>query len=155
MSDDLIDEFFSEMDEYYPGSKRKRREIKEKPKPQETKTWDSRPYVKPLNGKDVEFFTIGALAEALGRPIITIRYWIDNGYIPTSTYKMPSTIDKNGDKRQGRWLYTRAMIDSAVDVFTRNGLRDVVRIDWSKNKQVSQALAEAWSNLRITENNNQ
>ena len=153
MSSDFIEDLFSEVDEYYPGSKRKRRVLEEKSKPKpEVKAWDSRPYVKPLNGKEVEFFTIGALAEALGRPIITIRYWIDNGYIPTSTYKMPSTIDKNGDTRQGRWLYTRAMIDSAVDLFTRNGLIDIVRIDWSKNRKVSQALAEAWSNLRITEN---
>lgn len=149
--EDLIDEIFSTVDEYYPGSKRKRKEVVEKPEPV-VRTWDSRPYVKPLNGKDVEFYTIGALAEALGRPIITIRTWIANGYMPASTYRLPDVVDKNGDVRKGRWLYTRGMIEAAVEIFSANRLLDSVRIEWSNHRNVPQELSTAWSNLR-TDNN--
>jgi hypothetical protein len=150
--EDLIDQMFPLADEYYPGSKRKRKERKEKPKV-ETPSWSARAYTKILNGKEVEFFTIGALASALGRPIITIRYWIENGYIPTSTYKMPSVVDKNGDTRQGRWLYTRDMIDTAVDAFNSAGLFDEVRIDWQKHQKVTRDISEAWTNLLANNNN--
>ena len=151
MSEDLIDDLFSEVDEYYPGSKRKRKVKAEKPEPV-VKTWDSRPYVKPLNGKDVEFFTLGALATALGRPVITIRTWIANGYMPVSTYRLPDVVDKNGDTRKGRWLYTKDMINEAVRIFGENGLLDSVRIDWSSHRNVPQELSEAWVKLRETNN---
>ena len=82
MSEDLIDELFSSVDAYYPGSKRKRRE----PKKVEVKTeahWDSKPQLKPLpNGKELELFTVGALANALGRPFVSIRVWNKKGYLP-------------------------------------------------------------------------
>jgi len=150
--EDFIDEMFAAVDAYYPGSKRKRITKVDAPVVKVVE-WDSRPYTKTLpNGQDVEFFTIGALAQALGRPVITIRHWITNGYIPTSTYKMPSVTDKNGDARQGRWLYTRAMIETAVELFDKNGLLDLNRIEWSSKKKVSQELSETWSNLRFTEN---
>jgi len=152
--DDLIDEMFSAVDVYYPGSKRKRKEyVKvERAKDIQEKSWDSRPYIKPLNGKDVEFFTLGALAEALGRPIITVRTWIANGYMPVSTYRLPDVIDKNGDTRKGRWLYTRDMITTAVEIFAAHGLLDSVRIEWSSYKNVPQELSTAWGNLRIENN---
>ena len=70
------------------------------------------------NGTQVEMFTIGSLAQALNRPIITVRHWIKKGYIPASPYRLPTTTDRNGDERKGRRLYTRPMIEAVVAMKT-------------------------------------
>jgi len=89
---DEIDKMFSDLDSYYPGSKRKRREPKA-PEVEVDDTWESKSYKKTLpNGKDMEFYTIGALAQALGRPVITIRQWIKTGYLPPSPYRLPTNV---------------------------------------------------------------
>lgn len=152
--EDFIDEMFSSVDEYYPGSKRKRKSvIKEAPKVKEQATWDARSYSKTLpNGKDIEFFTLGALAKALGRPIVTVRTWTMAGQLPASPYRMPTVVDKNGDDRIGRRLYSRAMIEAAIDIFERNGLLHLDRIEWSRHQHVTDDIAEAWGKLRATDN---
>jgi hypothetical protein len=152
---DYIDATFAELDEYYPGSKRKRKSV-EKPAPvvKEVKSWDSKPYIKTMpNGTDMEMYTIGALADALGRPLITVRDWVNKGYLPQAPYRLPSHPNKNGDTHQGRRLYSRSMIESAVEVFSESGLLDVVRIDWKKNKNVTFRIAETWNTIRNTELN--
>jgi hypothetical protein len=156
MSEDLIDEMFSAIDQYYPGSKRKRKPVKEeKVKVVVEKTWDSRPYVKTLpNGTDVELFTLGALAQALGRPIVTARTWDMLGYIPNAPYRLPDVIDKNGDVRKGRKLYSRAMVDAAVELFDKQGLLGLDRIEWSEIQQVPQQLAEVWEHIKKQETTN-
>jgi hypothetical protein len=153
MSDDIIDAVFAELEDYYPGSKRKRREVEQpKEKVIEPKTWDSKPYYKTMpNGTDMEMFTLGSLADALGRPIITIRHWMKMGYLPQSPYRLPSKPNKNGDIQKGRRLYSRAMIEYAVEVFDRIGLSALERIDWSNNQQVTKDIAEMWDKIRIQE----
>ena len=155
--EDLIDELFSTVDDYYPGSKRKRKMVEEA-KPQKTieeKTWDARPYVKNVNGKDIEFFTLGALAQALGRPVITLRDWMKKGHLPTAPFRLPEKEDRHGELRKGRRLYSREMIETAVEVFDKAGLLYLNKIEWSNNRQVTLDIAEAWNNLRATtlENN--
>jgi hypothetical protein len=142
MSDDLIEETFGDL--YYPGSKRKRREPKVET--QIDSSWDKhpRPTVLP-NGKEIDLFTIGALADALGRPVITIKLWMKEGHLPTSPYRLPTKVDKNGDERQGRRLYSKSMIESAIAVFTKFGVLHVKRIDWEKYRKVTEEIAEAWS----------
>ena len=153
--EDFIDELFSAVDEYYPNSKRKRKAVvKDVPKVKDLDAWDSRPYVKTMpNGKDMELFTLGALATALGRPIITVRTWTNNGQLPQPPYRLPSKPDKNGHMHAGRRLYSRAMVESAVELFQRNGLLHLDRIEWLQHQQVTQDLAEVWTNLRTKENN--
>jgi hypothetical protein len=147
MNDDLVDKMFADMDEYYPGSKRKRRQsIAPEPVIRQTDGWDATSYKKVLNGEEVEMFTIGALAAALGRPIITIRQWIREGHIPQSPYRLPTKKDKHGVEHKGRRLYTRSMIETAIDVFTRNGLMTVKRIEWGEHQTVHSELDEAWWN---------
>jgi hypothetical protein len=147
MSEDFMEQFAG-LEEFYPGSKKKRRE----PLPPEVvpdENWDSKPYIKTLpSGKDIEMYTIGALAGALGRPIITIRKWIREGNLPPSPYRLPTKKNKHGEDHKGRRLYTRAMIDTAVNVFKSNGLMDTKRIDWSQHRLVPQELNEAWLKLR-------
>lgn len=141
MTDDFIDQTFSDL--YYPGSKRKRRETKVDE--EKNTTWDSRPRPTTLpNGKDIDLFTIGALAEALGRPVITLKLWMDEGHLPTSPYRLPTKLDKNGKERAGRRLYSRSMIESAIAIFTKFGVLHVKRIDWVKYRKVTEQIAEAW-----------
>jgi hypothetical protein len=148
MENEFIDDLFADVDKFYPGSKRKRRESKQ-PEIISTVGWDAKPYIKTLpNGLDVEMFTIGALANALGRPIPTIRLWMKEGNLPHSPYRLPTKKDVHGNDHAGRRLYTRPMIEVAMELFTKAGLMNGKRIEWSQNRQVSKELDEAWSNLR-------
>ena len=108
---DPVDRLLLELDEYYPGSKRKRRPLSpvaKKPKVKEEGSWDSKPQVKKLpNGKVVELFSAGDFSLALGRPLVTIRLWERKGYIPRAPYRLKSPV-VNGVKKPG-WrclLYT-------------------------------------------------
>lgn len=107
-----------------------------------------------LNGREVEFYTLGALADALGRPIITIRLWMKEGHIPPSPYRLPSKKDKNGEVRQGRRLYTRAMIEAAITAFEKAGLLNTKYVQWSLHRQVTVDIDEAWSKIRAEETGN-
>ena len=153
MSDDLIDSTFSDLEEFYPGSKRKRKVSEPKKREIEPlQGWDSKPYVKTLpNGQDVEMFTIGALAQALGRPVITIRTWIKEGYLPASPYRLPSKKNIRGEDQMGRRLYTRSMIEIVIELFEKAGLIYIKRIEWAENKQLTNEIAEAWDKIRATE----
>jgi hypothetical protein len=151
MTDDLIDSVIADLEDYYPGSKRKRR-TPEVVEPKAEVSWDSRPYVKPLpNGKDIELFSVGALAKALGRPFITIRKWNESGYLPTSPYRLPTKKNKNGEEHKGRRLYSRAMIEATVALFAQFGVLQSARIDWSSNRQLTTALVEAWAKIQAEE----
>lgn len=152
MTDDLINQTFGDL--YYPGSKRKRRNPEEVKAPKES-TWDAHPRPTTMpNGKELDLFTIGALAEALGRPVITLKLWMKEGHLPTSPYRLPTKVDKNGKERQGRRLYSRSMIESAVAVFTKFNVLHVKRIDWDKYRKVTDEIAEAWNKSRAEETAN-
>jgi len=153
MTDDLIDSTFADLDTYYPGSKRKRKPVVVKALEVEPNSaWDVKPQKRTLpNGSDLELFTIGALAAALGRPLITIRAWIKEGYLPAAPYRLPSSKDVNGKDHQGRRLYSRAMVEKTVELFHSAGLLHTKRIEWSLHRQLSNEIAEAWNNLRASE----
>lgn len=153
MSEDFINSTFSDLDDFYPGSKRKRKPVVAKqPEVMPESNWDSKPYVKTLpNGRDLEMFTIGALAEALGRPVITIRTWIKDGRLPASPYRLPAKQDVNGKERLGRRLYSRAMIESLIELFGKHGVLYTKRIEWSDYQQLTSEIAEAWTKIRADE----
>jgi len=152
MSDE-IDKLFEDLDSYYPNSKRKRKPLVEKaPEVKLDLHWDSKPYKKLLpNGNEIEMFTIGPLAAALGRPVITIRTWIKEGYLPASPYRLPAKKDSKGDDHQGRRLYSRAMVEAVIRLFDSAGLLNIKRIEWSAHRQLSNEIAEAWNNIRANE----
>lgn len=151
MTEDFIEASFADLEEYYPGSKRKRRTPIE-PKVKVELEWDAKPFSKTLpNGKKVDMYTIGALASALGRPIITLRSWMKEGYLPTPPYRLPSKVDKNGEERQGRRLYTKPMIEATVELFKQNGLLYTKRVEWSTNRHLAHEIAEAWDKIRANE----
>ena len=114
--DDEIEKAFADL-EYIPGSKRKRREPDAKVsrrKSGESNGWDSNPIMKTLGGTETEVFTIGALALALEKTIVTIRLWERKGYIPRAPYRLRSKTLK-GQKTGGNRVYTRALIESAIE----------------------------------------
>ena len=155
MTDDLIAATFADLDAYYPNSRIKRKVIE--PKPPEISpnpTWDSRPYKKILpNGKAVEMFTIGAVAAAMGRPVITIRVWENEGYLPASPYRLPAKKNAKGEDQKGRRLYSRSMVEKLIELFDSAGLLHVKRVEWSLHRQLSIEIAEAWSKIRADETN--
>ena len=153
LSEDFIDSTFADLNDFYPGSKRKRKKIEpKKPEVIPDRHWDSKSIKKTLpNGSSVEMFTIGALAQALGRPVITLRLWIKEGYLPASPYRLPSKKDINGEDHLGRRLYSRAMVEKVVELFTEAGVLEVKRIEWQFHKSLSENIAKAWSKIRDEE----
>jgi hypothetical protein len=150
---DKIDNFLSDLDDYYPNSKRKRR-VKEEKVSKKDSDWTINPIKKTLpNGRDMEFYTIGALAVALGRPLVTIRYWMKEGYLPAPSYRLGDKTDATGKEIKGRRLYSRSQIDVAVELFGKAGFLNKTRIQWP-NKQLTDAITEAWSNIRAEETKN-
>lgn len=142
--------------EYIPGSKKKRREenpnVKRR-KPGETNGWDANPITKTLGGEEVEVFTIGALALALEKQIVTIRLWERKGYIPRAPYRLRSKTVK-GKKTGGNRVYTRALIEAAVEEFSKRGLLGTARIEWGQHDDLTDALVLRWKQITETESGN-
>ena len=150
---DEIDSMFSDLDNYYPGSKRKRRDNEKKPKTKVNKDsdWQSSAVFRKLpSGELFEFYQLGALAQALGRPIVTIRYWMKQGYLPPSPYRLSDKETERGNKLVGRRLYSRAQIEAAVELFGKAGYLDKTRVQWP-NQQLTNAIAEAWNSIKSAE----
>ena len=150
---DEIDALFAGVDEFYPGSKRKRRAVEVKETTTRTDTnWDLHPTKRTLpNGKDLELFAIGALARALRRPIITIRSWMKEGHFPPAPYRLPAKKDKHGETHLGKRLYSRAMIEETINLFSKYGVLEATRIEWSTHRNLSLEITEAWNKIRATE----
>lgn len=156
MSDDKIDQIFASLDEFYPGSKKKRRAVnpeaeRKKQERQERDGWDANPQVKTLpNGKVVELYSAGTLALALGRPLVTVRLWERKGYIPKAPYRLRSMI-VNGEKKPGWRMYSRAMIESILTSFQSRGLEEAPRIDWNRYPDLSLEIYESWKQIHSQE----
>ena len=150
--EDEILEAFADL-EYAPGSKRKRRELDPKVSRRragESNGWDANPIVKTLGGKETEVFTIGALAHALEKTIVTIRLWERKGYIPRAPYRLRSKTLK-GQSTGGNRVYTRALIESAVEEFNRRGLLGSARVEWNQYHDLTEALIKRWKDITSTE----
>jgi hypothetical protein len=148
---DFFDQTFADLGDYYPGSRRKRREP---PKVKEVipQSWEEDGVLKRLpNGNEVDMYLIGSLAKALNRPIKTIRSWMERGHLPTSPYRMPATIGKNGKEYAGRRLYSKRMVETAIDLFESAGLMSVDRVDWTVHRNLSDKITEAWDKIRAEE----
>ena len=149
---DEIDAAFADL-EYVPGSKKKRRELDPKVsrrKSGESNGWDSNSVIKTLGGVETEVFTIGALALALEKTIVTIRLWERKGYIPRAPYRLRSKTLK-GEKTGGNRVYTRALIESTIEEFTRRGLIGSARVEWNKHEDLTEALVKRWKEITSTE----
>jgi hypothetical protein len=149
---DEIEAAFADL-EYIPGSKKKRRDLDPKVsrrKSGESNGWDANPVVKTLGGVETEVFTIGALALALEKTIVTIRLWERKGYIPRAPYRLRSKTLK-GEKTGGNRVYTRALIESSIEEFNRRGLLGSARVEWSQHEDLTEALVKRWKDITSTE----
>lgn len=132
-----------------PGSKQSRREsspVADKRRKQalgESNGWDANPIIKTLQGVETEVFTIGALAHALDKKIVTIRLWEKKGYIPIAPYRLRSK-SLNGQKVNGNRVYTRRLIEIAIEEFARRGLLGSARVEWSQLEDLTEALVLRW-----------
>jgi hypothetical protein len=133
-----------------PGSRHARRDPTERAEKQRKKAfgesngWDENPIKKTLNGVETELFTIGALAQALEKKIVTIRLWEKNGYIPIAPYRLRSK-QINGKKVNGNRVYTRELIEITIEEFERRGLLGSARVEWGKLRDLTYTLVERWS----------
>lgn len=139
-----------------PGSKQKRREsndVADKRRSKilgESNGWDENPIIKTLRGVETEVFTISALAEALEKKIVTIRLWEKKGYIPIAPYRLRSK-SLNGKKVNGNRVYTRDMIEIAIEEFARRGLLGSARVEWNQHEDLTEVLVNRWKALMSTE----
>jgi len=151
---DEVDKLFKSLDDYYPGSKRKRRKPDPNVKPRKVSTpnaWNTDPQVKALpNGKVIELFSAGALALALGRPLVTLRLWERKGYIPRAPYRLKSMI-VNGVKKPGWRMYSRAIVEATIESFQSRGLLEAPRVDWNRHHDLSIELMEKWTKIHTQE----
>lgn len=135
--------------EHAPGSKQKRRDstpVAEKRRKQalgQSNGWDETPIIKTLKGKETEVFTIGALAQALEKEIVTIRLWEKKGYIPGAPYRLRSK-SLNGKKVMGNRVYTRALIEIAIQEFAARGLLGSARVEWKHHANLTEVLVQRW-----------
>lgn len=117
-------ELLEDIQEYYPGSRtpiiRHLNSVSSSPEIRAQEDWDQDPLLKrkySVKGIDTEFFTLGALARALGRSQATIRGWETNRVIPSPSFKK-----KGQDSRGTRRLYTRAQIEGLRKIAEEEGL---------------------------------
>lgn len=100
-------------DDFYPGSKRKRRAVAGPVDP-----WDDVPYIELKHrGVPTRFYTIGVLADALERKPPAIRKWERLGYLPKPRITTPGRT-YHGQQR----LYTRELIEGIVKIAGEEGL---------------------------------
>ena len=48
-------------------------------------------------------------------------------------------------------MYTRALIESAVEEFTRRGLLGAARVEWNQHDDLTDALVARWKDITQTE----
>lgn len=147
---DFIEETFGDLDKFYPGSKRKRKE----PVVREVKvtSWETNFFKKTLpNGRELQMYTLGSLAKALNRSTKVVRFWTEQGTLPLSPYRLPSKPGKNGQMYAGRRLYSKAMVEAAVEIFANAGILHLTRVEWSVHRNLSDKIAEAWDKIRAEE----
>ena len=148
MTPDLVDEMFGgEEEEYYPGSKHK---IEREPVSNVefiADPWREDYTIKTVKGVEMKMFPIGALANALGTSVPSLRNWTRKGYIPLAPYRLPANMIVAGEKVAGRRLYTEPMIEAAVEAFEKRGLLGKPRIEWKKHPDLAIEIQEAWTHI--------
>jgi hypothetical protein len=147
-SDDEILKAFEGLDRA-PGSKQKRREstaVAEKRRAKilgESNGWDENSIIKTLQGVETEVFTIAALAKALEKKVVTIRLWEKKGYIPIAPYRLRSKTIQ-GKKVNGNRVYTRPLIEIAIEEFEKRNLLGSARVEWSNLDDLTEAIVKRW-----------
>lgn len=156
MNEDSIGKFFANVQaeeerkdgvaERYPGS---RHEISRSAPTRRVQAviqdWDDKPEKKVINGQEVEFFTLDALAKAVGRSGDVVRKWIKHGYLPQAPYRSRGYEYADGRKVLGKRLYSRGMIEVLLVLFTKYSIQPKSRMKWRDYPMLPQEIKEAWT----------
>lgn len=91
-----------------------------------------------LEGKQVDMYTIGEIADSLGVTSFNVRKWEREGIIPKAKYKIPT------EKRIGKGyrVYTKPQVDLIVNTINEYGYSQGVNISHHTIKQMSKEIAE-------------
>jgi hypothetical protein len=106
-----------------------------------------KPKVMMLQGEPTDFYTIGALAAALGRKTVTVRSWEAKSILPLSRYRKPVPRGTQlPDKAPaGQRLYTRPQIEVVVAAAKATGvLEDPQNANW---RQFTHLVVAGWRAL--------
>lgn len=97
----------ADLGEFYPGS-RERRQVNHVPddEPDAPELGTGRMLL--VNGREVEFFSIGQLAAVLNRKPGTLRSWETEGVLPRSGWTKPG---RDKDPRGRRRLWSRPQVE--------------------------------------------
>lgn len=151
MGADPIADLFPELDDKdrFPGGRAPRRVMPETAKPTIAPDWDANPTIKIHKGEEREFFTVGDLANALGKKPVTIRSWEDKGYLPRSRYRGPTPKGEGipGKTVKGRRLYTRQQIEIVITAALEAGVAGpnaLYRPDWRK---FTKTVVDGWKSI--------
>ena len=153
MAKDFFEETFSELDTFYPGSKRKRRKSKLEKPTVEVVPWEDEFFEKFIGGNKLMLYTLGSLAKAMNRSPKTLRKWMEDGKFPESPYRMPDIVGKNGKTYLGRRLYSKAMVEAVVKIYTSAGLLHADKVELSTHRNLGDKITEVWNEIRTTETN--
>ena len=134
---------FADLDKYYPGSKRKRRDAPAVENSFPT-PWTATSIKKLYNGVETDFYTVNALATALGKSVVTLRLWERKGYIPKAPFRLPA-YKKDGSEVSGKRVYTRSLIEISVEEFAKRDLLGSERVEWKYHEDLTIALYEQWN----------
>lgn len=142
----LFPELGEESAQRFPGGKPPRRHAPSMPTSNgDEYAWDRSPVIKIYKGEEHEFFTVGALADALGVKPVTVRKWESEGKMPRSRYRGPTPKKASlPDKaNKGRRLYTRSQIRAVIDAAKATGVSDKGnhRPDW---KSFTKRVVDDW-----------
>jgi hypothetical protein len=123
---------------------------KPKTPPSEPQSWDRHPLIIVVKGVEREYFTIGALASALGRTAVTIRSWEQKRWFPPPPYRTgtPDREPLPGKVLAGRRLYTRRHIEAVIAAAKASGVYDpanALSANWS---EFTRLVWLAWKTLR-------
>jgi hypothetical protein len=69
--------------------------------------------------------------------------WEKKGYIPLAPYRLRSK-SLNGKKVNGNRVYTRKLIDIAIEEFSRRGLLGTARVEWSQHEDLTADIVSRW-----------
>jgi len=116
-----LDSLFSEV---FPGSRTPLAfEDIRKVKEEVSESWDAKPLIFTVKGKQMEFFSIGQLGRALGnRSANTLRAWEKDAILPITPYRKPSRNADDPDPRGSRRMYSRAMVEGLIKIAKEEGI---------------------------------
>lgn len=143
----------AEESDTYPGSRQALKRIDDESAEDDDSgdvDWDSSPRVYTIGGKSTELFTIGALAKALRREVVTLRKWEQKGYLPPAQYRSPGNPNPEpGQRPKHDRLYTRDQVEGLIRILREEKLlnpRKKMRIDQTDFPAKARRLFEELAN---------